>query len=107
MIRIMPEDKYKAKITYFFNNKTYPFTYNMRETAPGQFLNLGIFSIKNFQVETSIAVKIQINPQNFKLKRSDKIGWDYSYILVEIYKIEDIKMAPSLMSEKRRKMNNR
>lgn len=66
IIRIMLGSKCKTKIIYLFNDKTYLFMYDMREIIPGQFSNLGNFSIKNFQVRTSIAVEVEINFQNFK-----------------------------------------
>lgn len=48
MVKMMSEDKYKAKITYLLNNGIYPFIYDVREIATKQFLNLEIFGFDNF-----------------------------------------------------------
>lgn len=58
IIKIMPKDKFKAKIVFFLNNITFLFKYNMRITILDQFLNLKLFYINNFQVNTSIIVEV-------------------------------------------------
>ncbi len=60
MVRIMSDNKYKANVDSLFCNWTYSFIYNVRTTELGQFLNLRIFYINNFQVCTSIAVDVQL-----------------------------------------------
>ncbi len=58
MIRIMSDDKCKANINSLLYNETYFFTYDVKMTEPGQFPDLKMFYIDNFQVCISFAMEI-------------------------------------------------
>lgn len=101
MIKIMPKNKYKAKVTYFFNDNIYLFMSNVKKTTLRQFLNPRIFSVKIFYTETYIAKEVQINSWSFKSKRLDIVSLGYSYKLMGIYRIKDIKIRLLLRLEKK------
>ena len=56
----MLDNKYKVNIDFLFCNKTYPFIYHMKTTKLGQFPDLSIFFINNFQVCTIVAIEVQL-----------------------------------------------
>ena len=43
IVKIMPEDKSKAKMVSFLNDSTFPFTYDIKTTRLGQFLIQSFF----------------------------------------------------------------
>ena len=48
ILRIMPEDKYKAKVVFLFNSSTFLFMYDIKSTILDQFSNTRLFYINNF-----------------------------------------------------------
>lgn len=54
----MPNNKYKVNVKYLVYNKRYFFMYNIQVTELDQLINLRIFYIHNFEVTTSIAIKL-------------------------------------------------
>ena len=60
LVRIMPDDECKIKVDSLLCNSTYPFMYDVKTTEPGQFSDLGMFHIDNFQVSTSVAVEVRV-----------------------------------------------
>lgn len=60
LVRIMPDVECKASVEYLLCNGTYPFTYDMKTTEPGQLPDPGMFHVDNFQVGTSVAVEVRL-----------------------------------------------
>lgn len=58
MVRIMPDDKCKANVHAPLCNKTYLFTYDIKTIQPGQFSDLGIFHVDNFQICINVAIEV-------------------------------------------------
>ncbi len=106
LIRIMPEDECKANVDSLLCNGTYPFTYDVKTTEPGQFPTPGIFYVDNFQVCTSVAVEMRVQSWNFKPKGANEVTCGYSFKPVGLYRIEDVQVDQPLTPEKRQKQDD-
>ncbi len=60
MVRIIPDNECKANVDSLLYNGTYSFTYDVKTIELGQFPDLGIFYINNFQVCTSVVVEMRV-----------------------------------------------
>ncbi len=72
LVRIISDDECKANVDSLLCNGTYPFTYDVKTTEPGQFPDLKMFHVNNFQVCNNVAIEIQVQSSNFKLKRANE-----------------------------------
>lgn len=105
-INFMLDNNSKAKALHVYKYNIFSFLYDVKNTTPGKFLNLGLYDVNNFRPETKVAVKLQIYSYNFKMKRKEKnIG--YSFKLTGFYKLQEIKILPLLTQEKRQKEANK
>ncbi len=60
LVRNMPDNECKANVDFLLCDSTYPFTYDVKTTELGQFLDPKMFHVNNFQVCTSIAVEVRV-----------------------------------------------
>lgn len=74
-------------------------------TTPGQLPDPGLFDVGNFRSETKVAVELQIHSSNFKM-RGQENNLGYSFKLIELYKLQEVKVLPPSTPEKRRKEAN-
>lgn len=58
LVKIIPDNKCKTRVKGQLYNRTYSFVYNIKTTKPGKFPDSEIFYVNNFQVGTSIAIKM-------------------------------------------------
>ncbi len=89
----MPDDKCKANVDFLHCDETYPFTYDVKTTELGQFPDLKIFHVDNFQVCTSVAIEVQVQSWNFKPKKANEVTCRYSFKPVGLYCIKDVQVA--------------
>ncbi len=106
LIRIMSDNKCKANVDSLLCDGTYPFTYNVKTTELGQFPDLGMFHVDNFQVCPSVTIKMQVQSLNFKPKEVNEVTRGYSFKPVSLYHIEDVQVVQPLISEKRHKQDD-
>lgn len=97
--------KAKAKTLSVYENNGYFFIYDIRAIDLGKFSNPGICNVNTFWSEIKVAVKLQIYSCNFKTKRQEK-NLGYFIKLMRLYKLEDVKILPTLTSKKRQKEAN-
>ena len=60
LIRIILDNECKINIDFLFCNETYFFIYDVKTTKLGQFSDLKIFHVNNFQVCISVVVDMQL-----------------------------------------------
>ena len=106
MVRIMPNNECKVNVDSLLCNGTYPFTYDVKTTEPGQFTDPKIFHVNNFQVFISVIIEVQLQAWNFKPKKANKVTFDFFFKSIGLYYIRNITVAQPLTSEKRQKQNN-
>ncbi len=102
----MADDNSKAKALHVYEDNIFPFIYDVKNTTLGKFPDPGLCDESNFWLETKSAVELQVHSRNFKIKRKEK-NIRYSFKLIELYKLQEVKILPPLMSEKRRKEANK
>lgn len=90
LVRIMPDNESKANVDSLLYNGTYLFTYDGKTIESEQFPDLEIFYVNNFQVYTSVAIEMQLQSWNFKLKGANKVTHRYFFKLVCFYHIKNI-----------------
>lgn len=73
LVRIISNKKCKPNIDFLLCDETYSFTYDVKTTKPGQFPDLRIFYINNFQVCINIVIEMQVQSWNFMSKGANKI----------------------------------
>ncbi len=105
-VKIMPDDECKIRVEGLLCDETYPFTYDVKTTKPGEFSDPGVFHVDNFQVGTSVALEVRLQSWNFKPKGATEVTRGYSFKPVGLYQIQDIQVAPPLTPEKRQEENN-
>ncbi len=93
LVRIMSDNKCKAKVDSLLCNGTYSFTYDMKTTELGQFPDPEIFHVNNFQVCTSVAVEVRVQSRNFNPMEANKVTHGYLFKPVNLYCIEDVQVA--------------
>ena len=104
-IDLMPDNDSKAKTVHMYENNIFPFIYDVKNTTPGEFPDPGLCDVSNFRPETKVAVELQVHSRNFKIKGKEKnIG--YSFKLIGLYKLQEVKILPPSTPEKRRKEAN-
>ncbi len=103
LMRIIVDDECKANLDSVLCNETYSFTYNVKMTEPGQFLDPGMFHVNNFQVCTSVLVEVRLQSWNFKPKEANEVIHRYFFKPVNLYYIKDIQMAQPSTPEKKQK----
>ncbi len=106
LVRIIPDDECKANVDSLLCDGTYPFTYDVKTTKPGQFPDPGIFHVNNFQICTSVAVEVRVQSWNFKPKGANEVTRGYSFNPVGLYRIEDVLVAQPSKPEKKQKQDN-
>lgn len=106
-INLMRENnsKTKTKALSAYKNRTFFFLYDVRTTDSGKFPDPGLCDVSNFRPETKVAVEYQIHSCNFKIKEQER-NLGYSFKLTGLYKLQDIKILPTSIPEKRRKDAN-
>lgn len=87
IVKIMPDDEGKVQVESLFCNGTYSFMYDVKITKPRQFPDLRVFHVNNFQVDTSVAVEVQLQAWCFKPKGASKVTYDYSFKPIGLYQI--------------------
>lgn len=102
----MINSKTKAKAVSVYENSIFFFLYNIKTIDPGKFPNPNLCNINNFWPKTKVAVKLQIYSYNFKIKRQ-KRNFGYFFKLIELYKLQDIKIFLLSILEKRPKEVNK
>ena len=60
MLKIIPDNNYKANIESLLCNMTYLFKYNMKTIQFIEFSNLEVFYVNNFQVRTNVNMELQL-----------------------------------------------
>ncbi|MCJ1348901.1 hypothetical protein MMC31_007134 [Peltigera leucophlebia] len=107
-ITLMSEDdsKAKAKALSVYKDSIFPFMYDVRTTDPGKFSDPGLCDVSNFWPETKVAVELQIHSRNFKTKGQER-NLGYSFKLIRLYKLQDVKILPPSTPEKRQKEANK
>lgn len=106
IMRIMLDNKCKVNNNFLLCNGTYFFIYNVKTTEPRHVPDPKIFHVDNFQIFTNVAIKVQLQVQNFKPKEANEVTCGYFFKLVSFYYIGNIKMAQLLTSEKQQKQDN-
>lgn len=79
----MLKDNSKVAVITVFKNSTFSFLYNIRKTTPSKFSHSSHFNVSNFQLNTKVAIKMQIYLQNFKFKKRNKSNQQYLFKLVD------------------------
>ncbi len=104
-IDLMADDDSKAKALHVYEDNIFPFIYDVKNTTPGEFPDPSLYDVSNFRPETKVTVELQVHSRNFKMKGIEKnIG--YSFKLIELYKLQEVKILPLSTPEKRRKEAN-
>ncbi len=106
LVKIMPDDECKTRVKSLLCDGTYPFTYDVKTTKPGEFPDPGVFHVDNVQVGTSVAMEMRLQSWNFKPKGATEVTHGYSFKPVGLYRIQDIQVALPSTPEKRRKEND-
>lgn len=106
IVRIMSDDKCKANVDFLLHDGIYSFMYNIKTTELGQFPDLKIFHIDNFQVCTNIAIDMRLQSWNFNPKETNKVIRGYFFKPISLYRIKDIQVAQSLIPGKRQKQDD-
>ena len=107
-INFMSEDdnKAKAKALSVYEDSTFLFIYDVRTTDPGKFPDPGVCDVSTFWPETKVAVELQIHSRNFKTRGQER-NLGYSFKLIGLYKLQDVKILPPSTPEKREKEANK
>ncbi len=101
----MADDNSKVKVLHVYEDNIFPFMYDVKNTTPGEFPDPSLCDVSNFRPETKVIVELQVYSRNFKMKGKEKsIG--YSFKLIRLYKLQEVKIFPLVTSEKRRKEAN-
>ena len=80
------------------------FAYEIKDnvTNPGKFLHLS-YVINAFKPDTKVVVEMQVYTRNFKQKGNKAGSFKYSFKLIKIYKLENIKLPIVSIPEKRQR----
>lgn len=87
LIKIVPDNVCKIRVEDLLCDGTYHFTYDVKIMKLGEFFDPEIFHIDNFQISTSVVIKMQLQSWNFKPKGATEVMRGYSYKPIGLYQI--------------------
>lgn len=101
-IDFMPDNNGKAKRLHMYKSKIFRFIYDVKNTSLGKSSNFCLYNMSNFWPKTKVTVELQVHSCKFKMKGKKKnIG--YSFKLIRLYKLLEVKILLSSMLKKDKK----